>query len=68
MVGVTVRIAKNGPYLIKERVELIDATTGERIEVDKFPVALCRCGKSQSKPFCDGAHSKIDFYGTCSPQ
>ncbi len=50
---------KNGPYIVKGEVELIDA------DGNKFPVeprmALCRCGASTEKPFCDGTHSKIGF-------
>ena len=56
---VTIETIKNGPYIVKGEVELIDA------EGNKFPVeprmALCRCGASTEKPFCDGTHSKVGF-------
>src|SRR5260370_1246293 len=56
---VTIETIKNGPYIVKGEVELIDA------DGNKFPVeprmALCRCGASTEKPFCDGTHSKIGF-------
>ncbi len=55
---------KNGPYLVSgdlSELELTDAN-GERYDVTgKNTVALCRCGGSTTKPFCDGQHSKIGF-------
>ena len=64
MSNVTVKITKNGPILITERVEVVDQATGKTLEIDKFPIALCRCGKSANKPYCDGEHSKCGFDGT----
>jgi CDGSH-type Zn-finger protein len=43
----------NGPYLVKGPVLLVDA--------ERATVALCRCGGSAKKPFCDGTHSKAGF-------
>ena len=64
MSDVKIQIAKNGPLLIKERVTVVDQTTGDEVAIEKFPIALCRCGASANKPFCDGAHSRCDFDGT----
>ncbi len=51
----------NGPYLVEGEIELVDPT-GVRVETaGKKVVALCRCGGSTSKPFCDGTHSKVGF-------
>jgi 3-phenylpropionate/trans-cinnamate dioxygenase ferredoxin subunit len=53
----------NGPYLVDNdgSVELYDAQ-GQKVDVTgKAKLALCRCGGSTTKPFCDGTHSKIGF-------
>lgn len=51
--------AQDGPYLVKE-LEGLRNSKGEELEVGKI-VALCRCGESANKPFCDGTHAKIGF-------
>ncbi len=60
MADVTIRATKNGPYLVRGPIELLD-TTGNKIKVEKETIALCRCGGSTTKPFCDGTHSRIGF-------
>jgi 3-phenylpropionate/trans-cinnamate dioxygenase ferredoxin subunit len=60
MAEVTIRSLKNGPYLVQGQVELLDAE-GNKVVVEKETIALCRCGASTNKPFCDGTHSKIGF-------
>lgn len=51
----------NGPYLIQGPLEIIDPTgKAHSVEAGKT-VALCRCGGSVTKPYCDGTHSKIGF-------
>ena len=57
---VSVTIKKNGPYLVEGEVDLFDSE-GNRINVDRSTISLCRCGASSNKPFCDGTHSKIGF-------
>ncbi|WP_428265579.1 CDGSH iron-sulfur domain-containing protein [Haliangium sp.] len=64
MSDVTIKIAKNGPLLISEEVEVVDMDSGDKLAIDKFPIALCRCGQSGNKPFCDGTHSKVGFDGS----
>lgn len=64
MSDVTIKIAKNGPLLVNERVKVVDLATGEEVSIDKFPIALCRCGQSTNKPFCDGTHNGCGFDGT----
>ena len=60
MADITIRLLKNGPYIVQGPVELLDAG-GNKIKVEKDTIALCRCGASVNKPFCDGTHSKIGF-------
>lgn len=56
--SVTIKIKDNGPYLIDGDFKLTDMN-GNEIPIAKR--ALCRCGGSTTKPFCDGTHSKIGF-------
>ena len=56
---VKIEAIKNGPYIVTGEVELIDAD-GNKYPVEKR-MALCRCGASTEKPFCDGTHSKVGF-------
>jgi CDGSH-type Zn-finger protein len=60
MADTTVTVRDNGPYLIKGPLEIRDAD-GNEFRVERETVALCRCGGSTNKPFCDGTHSKIGF-------
>lgn len=53
--------ARNGPYIVK-RMERLANSKGEALEAKKV-MALCRCGGSANKPFCDGTHAKIAFSG-----
>ena len=57
----TIECQPDGPYLVKNLDDLRDSQ-GKRIEV-KPVMALCRCGGSASKPFCDGTHRKNGFSG-----
>jgi 3-phenylpropionate/trans-cinnamate dioxygenase ferredoxin subunit len=45
--------------LVEGKINLLDAS-GNKIEAGE-KIALCRCGASTNKPFCDGTHSKIGF-------
>ena len=58
--SVTITIRENGPYLVDGDFKLVDAA-GNEVPLKKR--ALCRCGGSTTKPFCDGTHSKIGFQG-----
>ena len=57
----TIRLRKNGPYRIEDDdVKVLD-WDGNEYSITRRPIALCRCGASTTKPFCDGTHSKIGF-------
>ena len=58
--SITIKIKENGPYVVEGDFKLVDAQ-GNEVPVVKR--ALCRCGGSTTKPFCDGTHSKIGFQG-----
>lgn len=64
--GATVTPYRNGPYLIRGEFSILDQD-GNQIERRRKTVALCRCGRSQSKPFCDGTHKVIGFEAGSAP-
>ena len=55
----TITPTDNGPYLVQGNVTLRDSE-GNHYEVGDT-IALCRCGRSSTKPFCDGTHEKANF-------
>ena len=58
---VKISVKQNGPYVVQgDNVEVID-WNGNAYQVLNRPFALCRCGGSTNKPFCDGTHSKVGF-------
>jgi CDGSH-type Zn-finger protein len=64
MADVKITVRKNGPYRVEAPeglIELVDADGNKYDLTGKTVFALCRCGGSVNKPFCDGAHSKIGF-------
>jgi CDGSH iron-sulfur domain-containing protein 3 len=61
---VEIKVRENGPYKVTGPIRLIDADGNEfELPDDGKPVALCRCGGSTTKPFCDGTHSEVGFAG-----
>jgi CDGSH-type Zn-finger protein len=50
----------DGPYIIRGNFRITDQD-GNPIEPGRKTIALCRCGKSQIRPFCDGTHKLIGF-------
>ncbi len=49
----------NGPYIVKD-LDNLQNSKGEKLDT-KPQMALCRCGGSSNKPFCDGTHATIGF-------
>ncbi len=56
---ICIHILKNGPYQVKGRIRLFAANDSLVETQERF--ALCRCGQSRNKPFCDGAHQHLAF-------
>lgn len=61
MSDVTITARENGPFLISGPVELLDHQGAAFDLGGKTTIALCRCGASESKPFCDGNHKGCGF-------
>jgi len=57
----SIDVRPNGPLIVKH-IPSLRNDAGEEIEA-KFTVALCRCGASSKKPFCDGTHVETGFTG-----
>jgi CDGSH-type Zn-finger protein len=59
---IVIRCRENGPYVIQGPVRIVDHQGREfTLPTDKPLLALCRCGASGQKPFCDGSHKQISF-------
>jgi CDGSH-type Zn-finger protein len=57
-----IHVRKNGPYRVESDVEVtVVDWEAKAYTIERMPIALCRCGGSTKKPFCDGTHSKIGF-------
>ncbi|HEV7584609.1 MAG TPA: CDGSH iron-sulfur domain-containing protein [Solirubrobacteraceae bacterium] len=63
--GTTVTAYRNGPYLIRGAFSLRDEQ-GNEIDSGRSIVALCRCGKSRQRPFCDGTHTLAGWPNECA--
>jgi CDGSH-type Zn-finger protein len=57
----------NGPFLVRGAVRFT-TPDGEALPPGRRTVALCRCGKSMRKPFCDGTHKIIGFVTEPEPR
>ncbi len=61
MAMAAIRVRQNGPYVVDgDDVKVVD-WNGQEYHVERRPIALCRCGGSTTKPFCDGTHSRVGF-------
>lgn len=61
MADVTIRTRENGPFLVTGAVHIVDADGNHFDTGGKDTVALCRCGQSKNRPFCDGSHKSCGF-------
>ena len=60
-----VTVANNGPLRLEGEFEICDAAGGQFGLAGRTIISLCRCGKSENKPFCDGNHNRTGFQSVC---
>jgi len=66
MADVKIQALKHGPLLVNGAVDILDSN-GDVMQTGN-QVALCRCGQSNNKPFCDSMHRKSGFQSVCIRQ
>lgn len=69
MPDVTIKANANGPFLVTGPVQIVDHL-GNTFTIDskKPAIALCRCGHSSNRPFCDGSHKECGFQASETAQ
>jgi CDGSH-type Zn-finger protein len=61
MTQVEIKVRRNGPYKVTGPMRVVDAEGNEFVLPEGAAVALCRCGHSRTKPFCDKSHRRVGF-------
>jgi len=64
---VTITPYPDGPYLVRGDFVVTDQE-GNELPTERRTIALCRCGKSRMRPFCDGTHKLIGFKAASGPE
>ncbi len=64
--GATITPYRDGPLIVRGNFRLVDQD-GREIDPGRQTIALCRCGKSGIKPFCDGTHKRSGFSAPSAP-
>jgi CDGSH-type Zn-finger protein len=59
-VSASITPCKDGPYIVRGDFEVLDAD-GNPMAMRRGTIALCRCGRSRTRPFCDGTHKLVGF-------
>lgn len=62
---IKVIVRTNGPLRIEGPVTIVDAEGNVFGLAGRTTISLCRCGASENKPFCDGAHNRVGFQSAC---
>ncbi|WP_137160913.1 CDGSH iron-sulfur domain-containing protein [Blastococcus sp. CCUG 61487] len=62
----TITPYRDGPLIVRGNFRLVDQD-GAEIDPGRRTIALCRCGKSGIKPFCDGTHKRAGFTAPSAP-
>ena len=62
MADFTIHCRENGPFVVEPPVTVVDHL-GDAFAIpsNKPKIALCRCGQSKKRPFCDGTHKQLNF-------
>ena len=63
----TITPYRDGPLIVRGDFRLVDQD-GQEIDPGRRTVALCRCGRSSIKPFCDGTHKRSGFTAASAPR
>jgi uncharacterized Fe-S cluster protein YjdI len=58
----TITVRPNGPLFVRGQLRIMGV--GGRLIQEETRAALCRCGHSENKPFCDGSHQRVGFHAT----
>jgi len=58
---VKINAMENGPYVLEAEGQYVIIKDGQEEVVEQKAIALCRCGASGNKPFCDGSHKRTGF-------
>ena len=61
MSDVEIKVKENGPLVVSGPITIVDAEGNEYALPEGSGYALCRCGGSENKPFCDGTHKRNGF-------
>jgi CDGSH-type Zn-finger protein len=64
---VTITPYPDGPYLVRGDFVVTDQE-GNELPTERRTIALCRCGKSRMRPFCDGTHKLVGFEAPSGPE
>jgi CDGSH-type Zn-finger protein len=61
MSEVTITVRANGPYKVSGPITIVDSEGRRFLLPEGSAIALCRCGRSATKPFCDASHKRVGF-------
>lgn len=65
MSDVKISVRNNGPLRIEGTFTIVDSDGNAFGLGGRTAIGLCRCGHSENKPFCDGAHGRAGFQSVC---
>jgi CDGSH-type Zn-finger protein len=63
--SVKITVNNNGPLRVEGDMSILDPAGAAFGLAGRTVISLCRCGLSENKPFCDGAHARLGFQSSC---